>query len=159
MTTLRETITFRPETEDDVEFLYRLYVSTRAEEIAIVPWTDEQKEMFLRQQFGAQRAHYLKNYAQAEYSLILENDVPIGRLYVNRLQDDVRIMDIALLSEHRRRGIGKMLLQEILDAARAEGKSVSIHVETFNPALHLYERLGFKQIDTNGPYLLLEWRA
>lgn len=155
---MREAITFRSETEEDVDFLYRLYASTRAEELRPVPWTDEQKETFLRQQFGAQRKHYLEHYAHAQYSLILENGEPIGRLYINRLPDDVRIMDIALMPEHRGRGLGRVLLQEILDQARDAGKSVSIHVETFNPALRLYERLGFRQIDTYGPYLLLEWK-
>lgn len=155
---MRETITFRPETEDDVEFLYRLYASTRAQELEPVPWSAEQKEVFLRQQFTAQRTHYLQHYDKAHYSLILDNGEPIGRLYINYLPDDVRIMDIALLTEHRRRGIGRLLLQKILEQARADGRSVSIHVEAYNPALHLYERLGFQQIDTYGPYLLLEWK-
>ena len=156
--TLREIISFRPETEGDVEFLYRLYASTREMELSVVPWDDAQKEAFLQQQFEAQRKHYFHHYDRAEYSIILENGNPIGRLYVNRLADDVRIIDIALIPESRGRGIGRMLLQEILEAALAEGKTVSIHVEAFNPALHLYERLGFRQIDTYGPYLLLEWR-
>jgi ribosomal protein S18 acetylase RimI-like enzyme len=154
----REKITFRPESEEDVEFLYRLYASTRTEELAVVPWSDEQKEAFLRQQFGAQRAHYLQHYDHADYSLILEDGQPIGRLYQNHLPDDVRIMDIVLMPEHRRRGIGRVLVQEVLDAARRDGKTVSIHVEAYNPALHLYESVGFRQIETNGPYLLLQWK-
>lgn len=155
---MRETIVLRPETEDDVEFLRRLYASTREEELKQVDWTPEMKEAFVAQQFDAQRAHYHQHYSGAEYSIIEQDGQAIGRLYVKRLPDDVRIMDIALMPEHRGRGIGGILLREILDAAASEGKSVSIHVEVFNPALSLYERLGFRQIETYGPYHLLEWR-
>jgi len=35
----------------------------------------------------------------------------------------------------------------------------AIHVERFNPALRLCERLGFRQIDDRGVYLFLEWRG
>jgi hypothetical protein len=41
----------------------------------------------------------------------------------------------------------------------AAGKPLRIHVERFNPALRLYERLGFRQIDDRGVYLFLEWRG
>jgi ribosomal protein S18 acetylase RimI-like enzyme len=155
---MRETITFRPETDQDLEFLCRLYISTREEEMKMVPWTDEQKLAFLVQQFQAQRSHYRGNYDHAEYLLILENGVAIGRLYLHRQPDDVRIMDIALMPEHRQRGIGGMLMQEVIDEAREKGATVSIHVEYNNPAMHLYERLGFRQKDTSGVYHLMEWR-
>jgi ribosomal protein S18 acetylase RimI-like enzyme len=156
---MRETITFRPETADDYAFLERLYASTREEELRPVAWSEEQKAEFLAQQFAAQCAHYREHYADAVYSIILENGKPIGRLYLNRLADDLRIMDIALVAEARGRGIGGMLVRELLEEAGAQGKSVSIHVEMNNPALRLYERLGFRQLDSYGIYLLLEWRA
>jgi ribosomal protein S18 acetylase RimI-like enzyme len=124
-----------------------------------VPWPEETKAAFLRQQSEAQHLHYRTHYTDAEYSIILENGTPIGRLYVNTRPEDLRIMDIALVPEARGRGIGGMLLQQLLDRAGAEGKSVSIHVEINNPALRLYERLGFRQLDERGPYYLLEWRA
>lgn len=156
---MRETISFRPETDEDLDFTASLFASTREDELKPVPWSDEQKTVFLRQQFDAQRLHYRTHYDQAEYSIILENGVPIGRLYLNRLPDDIRIVDISLMPEHRGRSIGTILLREILDAAAAEGKSVSIHVEMYNPAMRLYERLGFRQIDTYGVYHLMEWRG
>ena len=68
-------------------------------------------------------------------------------------------MDVALLPAYRRRGIGTMLLEEILAEGAQSGKIVSIHVEVFNPALRWYERLGFKKVAANGPYHLMEWVA
>jgi ribosomal protein S18 acetylase RimI-like enzyme len=155
---MRDRISFRPETADDAEFLYRLYASTREQEMQVVPWTEEQKEQFVRSQFQAQMLHYKQNYTEADYSIILLDGQPAGRLYLHQEPADIRIMDIVVAPEHRRSGIGTLLLQEILERARAAGHSVSIHVEQFNPALHLYERLGFRTIDTNGVYNLMEWR-
>ena len=155
---MHETISFRPETDADIEFTARLYASTREEELRPVQWPEEQKALFLRQQFDAQRTHYRTNYDDAEYTIILENGQPIGRLYIHRQPEDVRVMDIALMPEHRGRGIGAMLMQNVLEVAGSEGKSVSIHVEIDNPAMRFYERLGFKQIDTYGVYHLMEWK-
>lgn len=155
---MRDRISFRPETAADEPFLYRLYVSTREPEMRLAPWPDEQKAAFLRQQFHAQTVHYKTHYADAEYSIILFDGAPAGRLYLHRRGGDVRIMDILLAPEYRGGGIGTMLLREILAEAAAGGQSVSIHVEQDNPALRLYERLGFRQIDTFGVYLLMEWK-
>lgn len=154
----RERITFRPEDAGDAAFLFRLYASTREDELAQVPWPAEQKAAFLRQQFEAQTIHYKKNYSDADYAVILLDGRPIGRLYRHENGDDLRIMDIALLPEARGQGIGEMLLREILDGAAARGHVVSIHVEQFNPALHLYERLGFVKAGEYGVYYLMEWR-
>lgn len=155
---MRDRISFRPETPEDEPFLYRLYVSTREPEMRMVPWPDEQKTTFLRQQFGAQTIHYKTHYAGADYSIILYDGTPAGRLYLHQKPDDLRIMEILLAPEYRGSGIGTTLLREILDRAAASGHSVSIHVEQENPALRLYERLGFRQIDTFGVYLLMEWK-
>ena len=65
-------------------------------------------------------------------------------------------MDIALLPEFRNHGIGSTLLEQILEEGRNRNLPVTIHVERFNPALHLYERLGFRQIEDKGVYLLME---
>ena len=156
---MRERISFRPETADDEAFLYRLYASTREPEMQMVPWSDEQKEEFLRMQFNAQTQHYKKNYNGADYSIVLLDGLPAGRLYLHERPEDLRIMDIVLAPEHRGSGIGSILLNDILERAAAAGQVVSIHVEQFNPALRLYERLGFRQIDTNGVYHLMEWRS
>lgn len=155
---MRDRISFRPERPEDESFLYRLYVSTREPEMRMVPWPDEQKAAFLRQQFEAQTLHYKTNYAAADYSIVLYDGKPAGRLYLHQQPTDLRIMEILLAPEYRGSGIGSMLLHDILDRAAAAGHSVSIHVEQENPARGLYERLGFRQIGTFGVYLLMEWK-
>ncbi len=153
------TVTLRPATADDADFFYAVYASTRAEELAVTGWSEEQKTQFCRMQFTAQTTHYVRHYPVAQVSVIERAGTPAGRLYVDRTTGDIGIIDIALLPEHRGAGIGTKLLRELQDEARAAGQALSIHVEKFNPALRLYARLGFKVREDKGVYLFMEWRA
>jgi ribosomal protein S18 acetylase RimI-like enzyme len=151
-------VSFRNVAPGDEELLYRIYASTRTEELAPVPWTEEQKQSFLRMQFRAQSADYAANYTGAEFLVVLVGGEPAGRLYLDRRDDELRIVDIALLPEHRGAGVGGAILRDLLAEAAAAGKVVRIHVERMNPALRLYQRLGFRQIADLGVYFLMEWR-
>lgn len=151
-------VTLRPATGEDRMFLFRVYASTREKELACTGWSDAEKTSFCQAQFDAQSSHYHLHYEGAEYHIILCSGSPAGRLYVVRWAGEIRIMDIALLPEFRRRGIGTGLLGELISEARQTGKVLSIHVERFNPALSLYQRLGFKLAKDKGVYLLMEWR-
>ncbi len=143
---------------EDGELLFSVYASTRAEELAVVPWTSEQKEAFLRHQFEAQDAHYRQHYDGAAFLVIEASGKAAGRLYVARWPREIRIMDIALLPAHRRRGLGTAILGDLLAEGDAAGKVVSIHVERHNPALGLYERLGFRTAADRGVYVFMERR-
>lgn len=151
-------VEFRPITEADESFLRELYASTRADEMAQVPWSDEQKEEFLGFQFDAQHKYYQEQFPDAEFLVIEKVGVPIGRLYIDRRDDEHRLIDIALLSEHRGSGVGGEIMADILAEASEAGKLVRIHVERNNPAMRLYERLGFEKIEEQGVYYLMEWK-
>lgn len=152
------TVALRPVEPSDRPFLERVYASTRAEELAVVDWNDEQKTAFLRQQFDAQNRDYRANYAAATFDVILVDGEPAGRLYVDRRADEITILDIALLPEHRGRGVGTSLLEALLAEARASDRAVMIYVERFNPAQRLYGRLGFELAEEGPVYLLMRWR-
>lgn len=151
-------IALRPATDEDYGFLARVYASTREEELAFTNWSIEEKTLFCQSQFDAQTAHYQLHYPGAEYQVVLHDGVPAGRLSAVRWPGEIRIMDIALLPEFRRRGIGTSLLQDLMAEAGEAGKTLSIHVERFNPALNLYVRLGFELAEDKGVYLLMERR-
>ncbi len=148
-------ITLRPIEPTDSDFLYRVYAGTRAAELELVDWDAAQKEAFVQMQFAAQHRHYQEHYPGAEFSLILRDGQPVGRLYVARWEREIRIVDIAVLAEHRGAGIGTRLLTDLLAEGTRAQQPVSIHVEQFNPALRLYERLGFTQVSTYGIYYLM----
>jgi GNAT superfamily N-acetyltransferase len=149
-------ITLRPISADDMAFLYRVYAGTRAEELAVTDWSAAQKEAFLILQFEAQHRYYQEHYTGAAFQVILHDGQPIGRLYLAQWADELRIVDIALLAEHRGRSIGSAVLKAILDEGRRLTLPVRVHVERFNPALRLYTRLGFRQIEDKGVYYLME---
>ncbi len=152
------TYSLRPIAPSDRELLYRVYASTRAEELAAVDWSADQREAFLRQQFEAQHAWYQQSYAGAAFDVVLDAaGRPAGRLYVARWPREMRLIDVALLPEFRRHGLGSALLGDLLAEAGRAGKPVTIHVERMNPALRLYERLGFRLKEDKGVYLFLEW--
>lgn len=150
-------LTLRPIRNDDLDFLYQVYASTREDELAPLPWTDSQKRTFLQMQFNAQHHYYQEQFAEASYQVILQDEQPVGRLYVDRGSDEIRIIDIALLSAARNQRIGSLLLQQILDEATRSGKSVVLHVEKNNPALRLYQRLGFQVKEDKGVYWFMQW--
>lgn len=154
-----ERVSLRAETPDDYEYLAAVYASTREEELRPVPWTEEQKLAFLRSQFDAQTAHYRNHYRAAEFWVIERDGERAGRLYLHYTPDDLRIVDIALAPAARGHGIGSTLLRRLLEDAADKGRSVSIHVERMNPAMRLYQRLGFHKIDEHGIYDLMSWSA
>ena len=152
-------IALRPIRLEDQPFLLAVYASTRQEELAVSGWDDGQKAAFVQMQFDAQHAQYQEHYTGAAFDIILINGRPAGRLYVARKDEEIRIVDIALLPEHCSRGIGTTLLRGLQSEAAAAGKPLRIHVERFNPALRLYQRLGFRQLADRGVYLFMEWRG
>ena len=151
-------VALRPVRASDEPFLLAVYAGTRAQELAPVPWTPEQKAAFVAQQFAAQTAHYAQHYAGLSSDVVLVDDEPAGRLLVARWADEIRIVDIAMLPEVRGRGAGTVLLRRLLDEAADGGTRLSIHVERENRAIGLYERLGFREVGEHaGLYLRMEW--
>ncbi len=155
---LSQGFALRTETDADVAFLLRLYASTRAEELAPIPWSAEQKQAFLASQFRAQRQHYRSHFVTCAFDVIEQGGVAIGRLYVEPRQTQLHIIDIALMPEWRGRGLGTAILRALQATARGRGQGVGIMVEKFNPALRLYRRLGFTDVADHGVYLEMEWR-
>ncbi len=150
-------ITLRPVRADDHSFLLRVYAGSRAAELAAVPWSREQTEEFLRFQFDAQRQYYVKQFPDAQYKVVLVDDEPVGRLYVDRLPDEIRILDIALLPEHHGLGIGSKLIRSLMQEAAKSRKPIRIHVETHQPSMAIFERLGFAKREDHGVSYLMEW--
>ena len=146
---------------NDLPVLCKIYGSTRTEELDQgTNWNQEQKQFFIEQQFFAQHEYYQNNYTGAKFYIIEKENIVIGRLYIDFFfeKKGFRIIDITLLPEWRKKNIGSLILNEIIKKASEENMKVSIHVESFNPAMNLYKRLGFIKIsETNGVYHLMEW--
>ena len=143
----------RPAQPEDVEFLFRVYASTREDELTATGWNADQQRSFLLMQFNAQDRHYRGEFPRAQFYVIEVDGTPVGRLYLDRAERETRILDISLLPAFRNQGIGTMLLNDIMMQAARDASTVVIHVERHNRSVQLYSRLGFVPVEESAVYL------
>ena len=152
-------LTLRPARPEDDEFLRAVYASTRAAELAVVPWTEAQRAAFINMQYDAQQHDYRSRFPAAAHNVVLLAGRPVGRLLVARTAEEIRILDLTILPAQRNAGIGTTLLRDLQREAQATERPASIYVESYNPSLRLFERLGFCKVAEHGAHYLLEWRS
>lgn len=142
----------------DLPWLRELYASTRAEEMAMLPWPDAMKRAFTDQQFFLQHQHYIQHYPATDFMILEHGPVRVGRYYLQRLAQDYLVVDISLLPEKRQAGIGSVLLSATQETAQSEGAGVLLHVSRTNPrARRLYEKLGFVATESGTTHDTLHW--
>lgn len=158
LSNLAAKVSLRPVKAEDEETLLKIYASTREEELQQVSeWTIEQKEMFLRWQLEMQRRDYEARYPKADYQLILFEGVPAGRLWVARTPEQIRLLDIAVLPEFQNRRIGTYLLGNLIRESEATATPLRHMIYKLNTeARRFYERLGFRLVEDDRMYLLME---
>jgi ribosomal protein S18 acetylase RimI-like enzyme len=154
-----EKIELRPERDEDEAFLYALYASTREEELALTGWDERTRAQFVQMQFRAQRAGYRSMFPNAQFSIVLGNGSPIGRMVIDRITDEVRLVDLVIVPEARGHGLGTMLLQNLMNESAVARVPLALQVVRGNRALRLYQRLGFVQTGESASHLQMEWRA
>lgn len=148
----------RPYTPADAPFVFTLYETMRAMEMSLVDWDDARKEQFLRAQFDAQQQHYTTNFPDADHDIILFKDEPIGRIYVDRSGQEIRLLDIVLLPPFRNRGIGAIFLEQLKQEGQTAVIPVRFYVWQLNDAAQrFYRRHDFEIVKEEGAYVLMEW--
>jgi GNAT superfamily N-acetyltransferase len=148
----------KPVTNDDEQFLLSVYHSSRAEELAQAQWQEGQEQAFVKWQFGLQRAEYDTRFPEAEYSVIKIDDQPAGRIWIDRSEEEIRLLEIALLPDYQNRGAGTVLLRQLISEADASKKRLRHMVFVLNNNAHrFYERLGFVEIEDLGGYKHMEY--
>jgi len=152
-------VILRPVCKDDYSFLLNVYATTRSEELAQTGMDQAQQDVFIDLQFRAQDADYRHRFPNAAYSVIELAGQPVGRLYVDRRKDEIRILDVTIMPTHRSQGIGTRLLQELIDEAREAGQPLTIYLDNGSASIRLFERLGFRPTEPGEPVTLFEWSA
>ncbi len=151
-----KTISLRPVLPEDEPFLFLLYASTREVELESFGWGEADKDAFLRLQFKAHRHHYATISPEADQRVILLDGRPVGNMIVIRAQKEIRLAEIALISEDRNAGIGSRLIWDLAEEAEEMGLPLRLHVAKFNRAIRLYRRLGFILIGDTGTHFFME---
>jgi ribosomal protein S18 acetylase RimI-like enzyme len=150
-------VTLRTVLEGDEPFLLEVYKSTRPEIIAL-GWPLAQQEAFFRMQFDGQQRSYEMQYPEAAHQVIIFKDEKVGRLITFRTEREIRLADVALLPPYRNQGVGAFLVRELCMEAAQRNVPVRLQVSKFNPAIRLYERLGFKRLGESDTHFQMEWR-
>lgn len=152
------TVGRRPVVDADEPFLFEVYAGTRADELALVDWDEQQKRDFVEMQFRAQNQDYQRRFPTADHSILLVDDEPVGRVWIGRWTDELRLLDIALHPSRQNEGIGTVVLRELQEEAVAAGKPLRHAVFTGNDdGLRFYGRLGFEVVEEFELYALMEW--
>lgn len=158
MTPQKGMVGFRPIHDEDAPFLYQLYASTREWEFQHSIWSEADKQDFLQGQFKAQDLHYQQAFPNALRLIIQLDGADVGRLYLDKADDHLRIIEFTLSPESRGRGVGTDILRSLLNEAQGGKVPVRLHVEMNSPALRLYQQHGFVQTGVNADRLAMEWR-
>src|SRR5258708_34625881 len=151
-------ITLRAATAADQDFLLAVFAGTRSDELAALAWDPKMGQAFLEMQFRMQAQNYKAAHPTAENNIILNEGAPVGRMLVDRTEQAIKLVDIAILPDHRSAGIGSKLIQSLLDEAATSGREVQLSVFKTNPAARLSERLGFSTVADDGVYFEMSWR-
>jgi ribosomal protein S18 acetylase RimI-like enzyme len=141
-------------------FLYLLFTSNRAAEMALMPIPAHHKEFLLQVQFRSMNQSYRQSFPAARYDIIELDRWAVGRIVSEVQPECIYFVDFALLPQAQGLGIGTIVLAAALEEPRRLGLPARLRSFPHNwPAQRLYTKLGFKVIAEEPPQLVLEWRA
>lgn len=138
-------------------FLYELYVSTRVDEVTAWGWDESTRENFLQMQWNAQSRHFASEYPNVEHYVIRHNGQLVGRQMTSSTDEEILLIDIAILPQYRNQGIGTALIVELQELAKQTRKRLHLSVLTTSAAVSLYQRLGFVTDKENELYYFMKW--
>jgi GNAT superfamily N-acetyltransferase len=111
--------------------------------------------------------HYVDGYGRAgDLGVIASDDgTDVGAAWVRLLPADdpgygyvdevTPELTIAVVPEWRGRGVGTRLMEELLARTADEFPAVSLSCDPANPAMRIYERLGFTAVGVSGTSITL----
>ena len=146
----------RAEHPDDEAFRLKLFRETHGGVLAGLD--PALVDTLLAQQFAGQTMTYRARYPDARRDIVEDAaGAPIGRMVVDQTSEAITLVDIALLADHRGRGIGTRLVRDLIDEAQAAGVPVRLSVRVDNPARRLYARLGFVEVGASDVDVAMRW--
>ncbi|HEX4007811.1 MAG TPA: GNAT family N-acetyltransferase [Acidobacteriaceae bacterium] len=108
-------------------------------------------------QFDARSRSWQAAYPDAIDSIVVCDGQPIGRRLVAGVSEGSHLIDVALLAPWRNRGIGSLLLRQLMEECAVRQHPLSLHVLDGSPAQRLYARMGFEKTETSQIYIVMQW--
>jgi ribosomal protein S18 acetylase RimI-like enzyme len=140
-------VSLRPVRPSDRAFIEALYFETQRWIIErLFGWRGDDVE---RQKFEA-------FYNEGSTRVIVFDSKDVGWISVTSDDDETEIQQIYLSPRVQNKGIGTRIISDIIDEARASGRRVTLSTAKINPAIRLYERLGFRQSGETEFKILME---
>lgn len=93
-----------------------------------------------------QAAKFERQFVLSEVRIIMVDGEKVGYLQVTELPDALLLKELHISAPSQNRGIGSVVLRQLFAEAHQLGKPITVSVVKFNPALALYQRLGFKVV-------------
>lgn len=140
-------LALRPVGSADSALLQRIFAESHCAGFELMGLVPDALAALVGMQFQARQAQYRTDAGAAEY-LICRGTGPdaevLGSCWLGDDDTRLRVLDIAVLAEHRRRGVARAVLTALCGRAAAAGKPVRLSVWHANtPARQLYRTLGF----------------
>jgi GNAT superfamily N-acetyltransferase len=123
----------RAATIDDLAFAGQVYLETMRYITDRLPGFDEARHM----------ANFAERFLPHEVRIIVEGDRDIGWLQVSETDAEIFLKQMFLQPASQRKGIGSRLLADLIERGRQTKKPVRLGVVKINPAVRLYQRIGF----------------
>jgi GNAT superfamily N-acetyltransferase len=135
-------VTLRHATADDHPFLEHLFSATRRAEFASID--PVLMDDLLRHQHAIRSRAYTGAFDPSGDHIIVHDDGPVGRIWVDSSSDEWTLVDLAVLPDYQNQGIGSVLMADLADQAERSGATVRLTVRSDNlGAQRLYFRNGF----------------
>ncbi|SDL81415.1 Acetyltransferase (GNAT) family protein [Janthinobacterium sp. OK676] len=149
----------RVQRDDDDGFAAALYSSTR-DDLRQMPADPAVIAQLIAMQQRMQSHGYRQAYPHAAYLILQHGDTPIGRLVLERQDQLLHLVDIAILPAAQGQGAGSAVLRGLQAQAGAQQCRIHLAVNKSNAAARaLYQRLGFRPRGENDVQEQLEWSA
>ncbi|PQA95971.1 GNAT family N-acetyltransferase [Chryseobacterium shigense] len=145
---MKTDLKYRKASENDIDYLLDLRTKTMNPHYADSNLPTDRETTLQRILYQFDKAH-----------IILLNNEPAGLLKISRGDDKTEVLQLQIDPGQQGKGLGKMILQEILEESSKEGKTVELSVLKTNKAQHLYTSLGFKTVDEDEHSYFMEFKG
>jgi GNAT superfamily N-acetyltransferase len=126
-------VSLRPARAGDLDFCASLYLSEMEATMRAV-----------KLDVTAHMARFPRQWEVSEVRILVLDGTDVGWLQTKVTEDALFLAQFFVAAALQRRGIGTQVLNRLLDEANQEGHAMTLAVVKINPALRLYERLGFR---------------